>query len=61
MAMSQEQAKEQISYLQSHIKRQREIIGGLEAQGYYDGRCYAWNDRPPTYRRRDKAAARISG
>jgi hypothetical protein len=33
MAMSQEQAKEQISYLQSRIKRQREIIDGLEAEG----------------------------
>ena len=32
--MSQEQAKEQISYLRSRIKRQREIIGGLEAEGY---------------------------
>ena len=34
MAMSQEQVKEQISYLQSRIKRQREIIDGLEAEGY---------------------------
>jgi len=30
----QEQVKEQISYLQSRIKRQREIIDGLEAEGY---------------------------
>jgi hypothetical protein len=34
MAMSQEQVKEQISYLRSRIKRQREIIDGLEAEGY---------------------------
>ena len=34
MTSFQEQVKEQISYLQSRIKRQREIIDGLEAEGY---------------------------
>ena len=34
MAMSQEQVKEQIFYLQIRIKRQGEIIDGLEAEGY---------------------------
>ena len=34
--MSDEQIKEQISYLETRIERQREIIDGLEAEGYGD-------------------------
>ena len=34
MPMSDEQIKEQISYLETRIERQRAIIDGLEAEGY---------------------------
>jgi hypothetical protein len=34
MPLSDEQIKEQISYLETRIERQREIIDGLEAEGY---------------------------
>jgi 50S ribosomal subunit-associated GTPase HflX len=34
MPMPDEQIKEQISYLETRIERQRAIIDGLEAEGY---------------------------
>ena len=34
MPLSDEQIKEQISYLETRIERQRAIIDGLEAEGY---------------------------
>ena len=35
--MPDEQIKEQISYLETRIERQRAIIDGLEAEGYGGG------------------------